>query len=163
MKVWKIKGSRENHSHADGKAGRESNVVSRDTVWNGQSFNAETVQAKWLMESWIGTMVEFRTMEALRENMLRAGMGSIRVRYLGDKDVLLSGQDGILVKDCISANWKALTEFFEVLKPWNKNILRNKAVWMRCKGLPLHLWTFDCFKQVGDNVHTLLDVDEATA
>jgi len=164
VKVWKIKGSRENHVYAESKAGRESNVGSKGTVWEGQSFNAETVKPKWLIESWIGTMVEFRTMEVLREDMLRAGMGSIRARYLGEKDVLLTGQDGILMKDCISANGKALTEFFEVLKPWNKNIMMgNKVVWMRCRGLPLHLWNMDCFKQVADNVGTLLDVDEATA
>jgi len=43
----------------------------------------------------------FSVMEALREDLLRAGMDSIKVRYLGNKDVLLTGQDGVLMNKVV--------------------------------------------------------------
>jgi len=108
-------------------------------------------------------MVEYRSEEALREIMLREGLGYIRVRYLRDKEVLLTGSDGVNLKDVIEGNKEVLAGVFEVLEPWSEKPLQgNKVVWVRCRGLPLHLWTLDCFKQITRIVGTLLQVDVAT-
>jgi len=40
-------------------------------------------------------------MEVVHEELLQEGLGSIRVRYLGDKPVLLTGYDGVQVLDII--------------------------------------------------------------
>jgi len=46
-------------------------------------------------------------------------------------------------------------------KPWNESkVVVNKTVWARCRGLPLSLWTVDCFRKVLHKVGTLVDVDE---
>jgi len=74
----------------------------------GRHFKAQVVNPIWVTESWIGTMVEYRTMEALCEDMLHEGMGSIQVRYLRDKAVLLTPNDGIKLEDFIKDNEESL-------------------------------------------------------
>jgi len=116
----------------------------------------EEVKPAWLLDSWVGTMAEYKTMEVLREEMLREGMGSIRARYLGYKEVLLTASDGTKMKDFVEANNEGLSEIFELLEPWNENLPKgNKIVWTRCRGLPLHLWSLDCFRQVAGIVGML--------
>jgi len=56
-----------------------------------------------------------------------------------------------------------LLEIFEVLEPWTeKPPMGNKVVWVRCRGLPLNLWTEKCFKYITQLVGCLVKVDEMT-
>lgn len=85
-------------------------------------------------------------MEVILEEMLQEGLGSIRVRYLGDKQMLLTNQDGVLLSEVIEASKESLYKIFDTLKPWGESsVVENKVVWTRCKGLPLSLWTLDYF------------------
>jgi len=59
-------------------------------------------------------------MEVIREEMLQEGLGSIRVRYLGDKQVLLTGQDGAPFFEVIEACNESLCKIFNMLQPWGK-------------------------------------------
>jgi len=95
--------------------------------------------------------------------MLQEGLGSIRVRYLGDKQVLLNGQDGASFSEVIEACKESLCKIFYMLQPWGEsNVVGNKVVWNRYRGLPLSLWTVDCFRKILGNVGTLVDMNEAT-
>jgi len=95
--------------------------------------------------------------------MLREGLGCIRARYLSDKVVLLTGEDGVLFKDVFRVNKDALASLFEILRPWNETEPRGiKVVWLRCRGLPLHLWTYDYFQRIACMVEELVEVDKAT-
>jgi len=68
-------------------------------------------------------------MLVLREKMLQEGMGSFRVRYLGDNQVLLSCQDGVKLPKVIKGNKERLFKIIEMLKPWdNGTIIGNKVV-----------------------------------
>jgi len=40
-------------------------------------------------------------METLREQLMRVGLGAIRIKYMGDKVVLLTAQDGIKLKEVV--------------------------------------------------------------
>jgi len=64
-------------------------------VWKSNDIVKIITLTKW------EKVRQFSVMEALREDLLRAGMGSIKVRYLGDKDVLLTGQDGVLMNKVV--------------------------------------------------------------
>jgi len=102
-------------------------------------------------------------MEVLREEMLQEGLGSLWVRYLGDNQVLLTSQDGAKLSEIIETSNESLSRIFEAIQPWSAGTaVGNKIVWTRCRGLPLHLWTVDCFKKILWTVGTLVDVDEAT-
>jgi len=67
------------------------------------------------LESWMGMTAEYRTMDSLCEDLLREGLGCIRTRYLGDKQVILTGEDGVQFKDTFHVNKEVLAQMFEIL------------------------------------------------
>jgi len=84
-KVWRIKDGtkyKEIQALHDGKISKNGDT---ESCWKGQCFSAQTVKPEWLMDSWIGTMVKYRNMEALREDMLRVGLGSVRLLTLMER------------------------------------------------------------------------------
>lgn len=126
--VWNAKEGAEKVNRGRPSGGEE------ESAWKGHSLKVPTVRPVWLVDSWVGTMRVYKRMEVLREEMMRLGLGSIRVRYLGDKAVLLTGQDGTQLKDIVTTNLSALAEVFEVIEPWSEKDLRgSKVVWTRCR------------------------------
>jgi len=142
-----------------------SNAVAKPgkLEWKGKIISSEPLKLSWLQGSWVGTMGDYMPLSVLHEDMLHEGLCSVRVRYLGDKQVLFSSQDGVKLDEVIEGNKERLCKIFVTLKPWGDGIaIGKKVVWTRCKGLPLTLWTVDCFRKVLGNTATLVDVDEAT-
>jgi len=48
----------------------------------------------WLNKNYIGRLCNYNQLDTLKENIILWGMGCLRVRYLGDDMVLLSGIEG---------------------------------------------------------------------
>lgn len=72
------------------KCGRPSEGA--EDSWKYHSFKALVVRPTWLVDSWVGIMRAYRRMEVLKEELMRLGLGSIRIRYVGDKAVLLKAR-----------------------------------------------------------------------
>jgi len=51
------------------------------------------------------------------ERLLREGLSVVRVRYLEDNHMLLTGQDGMRLSQVIEANRESLCNVFKVIKP----------------------------------------------
>jgi len=103
------------------------------------------------------------SMEILHKKLLQEGLGSITTRYLGDKNVLLTSQDGVKLTNIVEASKESLSTIFETIKPWDiVTAVGNKEVWTRCRGILLHLWTVDCFQKILHIVGMLVDIDKAT-
>ena len=84
-------------------------------------------------------------------------------RFLGDNLVLLTSKSGEKIKDIVKSNTEWFDCFFEELKPWSESLaVSYKRVWVRCYGLPIHLWSKECFSKVVEDVATLMEVDEAS-
>jgi len=65
--------------------------------------------------------------------------------------------------EVIEANKDSLCKVFEVLNPWGEgNPVRNRIIWVSCIGVPLSMWTVDCFKKIVHRVGTVVEVYEAT-
>jgi len=121
-----------------------SNAKARKEDWKGQIIIIAPLRLPWLEESWVGVTVEYMSMEFIREELIQEGLGCIRARYLGDKQVLLTGLEGAKLLEIIEGNRETLGKIFEVIKPWNEcNKVEYKVVWASCRGVPLSLWTVD--------------------
>ena len=91
------------------------------------------------------------------------GLGFVWVRYLGDKEMLLIGKEGVQLVEIINTNKDILYKEFEVIRPWGEGkLVGNRIVWMRCMGIPISLWMRDCFRKVVNTVGNVVEVDEAT-
>jgi hypothetical protein len=42
-------------------------------------------------------------------------------------------------------------------------VAKKKRVWVKCRGVPLHVWEEKCFKMMGDFLGEFPDFDLATA
>ena len=52
---------------------------------------------------------------------------------------------------------------FSSLSPWDASfVVDEKFVWVRCRGVPLALWSYQCFETIGSLVGSLVEIDEAT-
>ena len=103
QKVWRVKQTIKDEVQklGDSKSGAK---------WRGQQFSVQEVKPLWLTTSWVGMLREYRIMEAIREHLLHGGLEDIRVRYFGDKAILLTTNEEILMKDLMEENKECLTE-----------------------------------------------------
>jgi len=87
----------------------------------------------------------------------------IKVKYLGDNIVLMMPKAEERMKDIVKLNNDWFVSLFEDIKPWSESLVVSyKRVWVRCYGLPLNLWSKECFSKVAEEVATLVEIDEAT-
>jgi len=160
VKQWRVKTSNQKQEK---RINSKRNSQTSKNEWKGRIISTQPLKLPWLEDNWVGILRDYMSMELLHEELLQDGLGSIRVRYLGDKQVLLSCQDGVKISDIVKISKESLGSIFETIKPWDGGMaVGNKEVWTRCRGIPLFLWTVDCFRKVLDTVGTLVDVDEAT-
>jgi len=75
-----------------------------------------------------------------RAELIKEGMRSTRICYIGDNKVLLMNQDEIFVEKIIINNREKLEENDSIF-PWTKTEFPgNKIVWVKCRGLLISLW-----------------------
>ena len=77
--------------------------------------------------------------------------------------MLLKGENELKIKDAIKENKECFEDLFDTIIPWEENFVAvDNLVWVRCRGLPLKLWNYDCFKHIAALLGTLIEVDEET-
>ena len=61
--------------------------------------------------------MEHVSKEDVREQLMIKGFGLVKVRYLGDKKMLLYGEEGVHMAEIINANKDSFCKMFEVIRP----------------------------------------------
>ncbi|KAK7357685.1 hypothetical protein VNO80_16980 [Phaseolus coccineus] len=85
------------------------------------------------------------------------------LRYLGEKMVLLSCDENGLIGKIIEDNKDWFASMFDSVLPWNVSLAVNERyAWVRCRGIPLQLWSRQCFKCIRALVGKMVEVDQAT-
>jgi len=90
--------------------------------WKGIEFETKETYMKWLSESFIGRLKDYITMETFKEEMLKGGMGFLRIRSLGDNMVLTIGERAEEVGKIIVENRGWFEKLFESIVPCLKLI-----------------------------------------
>ncbi|KAK6645947.1 hypothetical protein PHAVU_L001950, partial [Phaseolus vulgaris] len=135
-------------------------VPEKDTkkVWKAKETSKE-----WLNNCYIGRVSDLSKISGLNESFVLGGLGYIKIKFLGGFHVLLKGENESKIKDAIEENKEWFEDLFDTIIPWEENFVAvDKLVWVRCRGLPLKLWNYDCFKHIAALMGTLIEVDEAT-
>jgi len=108
-------------------------------------------------------MIAELNFEFLQEECFKGGMSMFMVRYLGDNLVLMTPKAARSMEDIVKLNNEWFQRFFDDIKPWSASCVAGyKVVWVKCYGLPLPLWSKECFSKIVGEVATLVEVDEAT-
>jgi len=80
-----------------------------------------------------------------------------------DNYVLLSCNEDGLIGKLIEKNKDWFAGMFVSILPWDESFAVNERyAWVRCRGLPLQLWSNQCFESIRALVGKVVEVDQAT-
>jgi len=162
--VWKEKKgkavempSEKKHTYADVVRGYSQEK------WKGKNVETKHQVLPWMAISMIGHMKPIYNHTRLCEEFIKEGLNMVTVRFMGDSMALLTPKGGERMHDILNQNKAWFDRLFETIAPWSESITaEHKIIWARCFGLPLSLWTKDCFSKVIGEAATLVSIDEAT-
>ncbi|KAK7382657.1 hypothetical protein VNO80_01627 [Phaseolus coccineus] len=99
----------------------------------------------------------------IKESFIMGGFSLVRLRYLGERFVLLSCDDVGVLCNLIEDNKAWFDGLFSSIFPWDDSFtIKEKFAWVRCRGIPLQLWSNHCFVNIGVVVGEVVEIDEAT-
>lgn len=77
--------------------------------------------------------------------------------------MLLSCEEERLIGKLLEENKDWFVGMFASVVPWNGSFtVHERFVWVRCRGISLHLWSRHCFESVGALVGKVVEVDRET-
>jgi len=154
-KVWRAKGTNTYANNVKYGNGNRAQLQNKGSL-NAIQFKADETPREWLKTCHIGRVSDLSKISGLNESFILGGLGYIKVKFLGGFHMLLKGENDMTIKEAIEENKDWFEEMFDFV--W----VRSNDVWVRCRGLPLKLWNYDCFKHITALLGTLIEVDEAT-
>jgi len=164
VEVWREKGGKA--ENVKGKAKQMYAEVVRTPTqdrWRGPNVTTKATILPWMTSSMVGRLKNEVNFEILQEECVKGGMSMFKARYMGDNIVLLSPKAKGRMEDIVKLNKEWFDCIFEDVKPWSESVVaKYKRVWVRCFGLPFHLWSKECLSKVVGEVATLVDIDDAT-
>ncbi|ESW17972.1 hypothetical protein PHAVU_006G002800, partial [Phaseolus vulgaris] len=117
----------------------------------------------WLEGCYVGSLKVVSCMQALKECFVLGGFSHVSIRKLGESYVLLSCDEGEGLSKILTENKAWFDEMFLTVAPWDESFaVKERSVWLRCRGIPLQMWCDQCFFRVGELVGEVVEIDEAT-
>ncbi|XP_057415098.1 uncharacterized protein LOC130709976 [Lotus japonicus] len=117
----------------------------------------------WLERSMVGIIRNLDLIPSLQDAFILEGFKTIHVRYMGDDLALITGPRDMNLEETLDVSKEWLNDIFEVVYTWSPSVAHDHRVtWLRCSGLPLHMWTKECLAHLVSPVGTLMAVDGAT-
>lgn len=82
---------------------------------------------------------------------------------MGDDLVLLTRENSVCWEEIIKGSEDWLKGIFVSVVPWSPSIsLKRRFAWIRCYGIPLHLWKKQSFSQLLTPIGEVFDLDAST-
>ncbi|GKV29684.1 hypothetical protein SLEP1_g38589 [Rubroshorea leprosula] len=136
----------------------------RGEKWAGMEFNVKPEEYAWIEGSYVGIAHSVEIVRNLQEKFFMEGYFSCKIRAMGGKMVLLTGQDKEEVKDLVEMAPDWLRQWFEEVKPWTPQMTaKERYVWIRCQGAPVNVWGSDFFSTMGRSWGNFMCLDDSTS
>ncbi|GFZ02647.1 hypothetical protein Acr_15g0012550 [Actinidia rufa] len=127
------------------------------TSYDGGRLPVPTVKVKelgngWLYRSAIAKISSTRSIVRIQDQLRNLGHAHILVRHMGGDMVVITFKD--LEERGSMFNGGKMTwlkEWFVESSKWEstKSNLCSRLVWLNCHGIPLHLWHYQTFSEIG--------------
>lgn len=112
---------------------------------------------------YIGVVRQPGTAHMVQERLSMQGFFLIKITPLGANKVLMDEMEEGIIPALISDASSWVYEMFEDIRQWSPDDIDNeRAVWVRCHGIPTHAWSYELFHALGRKFGVLLGVDENT-
>ncbi|GKV32990.1 hypothetical protein SLEP1_g41549 [Rubroshorea leprosula] len=136
----------------------------KDQARAGMSFTVQEEEFAWLQGCYVGSVHSIESIPTLQEKFFMEGYFSCRVRAMGGRLVLLEGGDKEEIKDLIELAPDWMGQWFKDIKPWNSSIVaKERFVWLRCQGVPVHAWGHNFFEAIGSVWGNFITLDDSTS
>lgn len=108
----------------------------------------------WLYESVVARLKPSFSMVNFKEEIARKGFGDVKVRMGGGKDMVLTFNSVKDMKVKFQKMQEWLNEWCESAHEWQHGLVfeQERYVWLSCYGVPLNLWSFTTFNNIGKNL-----------
>jgi len=117
----------------------------------------------WLEGCHVGCLKMAPCTQSLKESFVLGGFSHFSLRYLGESYVLLSCAEDEGMSKILTENKVWFDDLFLTVVPWDESFaVKERLVWLRCRGIPLQMWCNQCFFRVGELVGKVVEIDEAT-
>ncbi|GKU92387.1 hypothetical protein SLEP1_g6121 [Rubroshorea leprosula] len=135
-----------------------------DRASAGLEFTVKEEDLQWLEGCYVGIAHSVTIIPTLQEKFLMEGYFSCKVRPLGGRLVLLEGSDKDEIKELAETTPEWLGQWFEEVKPWTPSMVaRERFVWIRCHGVPVHVWGPEFFSTIGAVWGKVISLDDSTS
>ncbi|GKV21472.1 hypothetical protein SLEP1_g31448 [Rubroshorea leprosula] len=130
----------------------------------GLEFTVKEEDLQWLEGCYVGIAHSVTIILTLQEKFLMEGYFSCKVRPLRGRLVLLEGSDKDEIKELAETTPEWLGQWFEEVKPWAPSMVaRERFVWIRCQGVPVHVWGPEFFSTIGAVWGKVISLDDSTS
>ncbi|GKV32054.1 hypothetical protein SLEP1_g40687 [Rubroshorea leprosula] len=119
---------------------------------------------EWLRGCYVGTARSIEIIPNLQEKLYMEGYFSCRLRPMGGKLVLMDCEEKEELRDLVqgAADW--LGQWFIDIQPWTPTaVAKERFVWMRCQGAPLHAWGPEFFEKMAVTWGKFICLDDNTS
>jgi len=160
--VWKPKEQQKKVSYGHVVVSGEFANCSHESA-RATSFNVQVESTSWLEGCFIGCIREVSCMQSIKESFIMGGFSLVRLRYLGERSILLSCDDEGVLERLIAENKAWFDGLFSSVVPWDGSFLvKERFAWVRCRGIPLQLWCSQSFVSINALVGEVVQIDDVT-
>lgn len=154
--VWKPK--------VIGQACKITNGSMHDQMGGELKYEAKVEDMKRLSKAMVGVVIHPGQSYLIQEHFAMQGVSTILVTPLGANMVLLEGSvDDEDFQGYIEEAKGWLQQWFKEIKPWNASIVdEERLVWVRCYGVPSHVWDSDFFSFLTKDIGVFVNSDDNT-
>ncbi|XP_029125646.1 uncharacterized protein LOC114915299 [Cajanus cajan] len=142
---------------------RDGGVEKDDEQWKGYDVKVEEKNNVWLESSWVGRMLDLSLFDKIQETVVPYESRDIKLRYLGDDLVLITGLDEETIKERLHEEDGCLSMLHSIQK-WSPDVaVGNRMVWVRCYGVPLQTWGVEVFSKIVSIHGSFIKLDDDTS
>ncbi|KAL4286973.1 hypothetical protein AHAS_Ahas19G0139700 [Arachis hypogaea] len=140
----------------------------RKVQGNGWTKKLEVVVAKenldWLQKSLIGRTMTAIDFESLKDTVEKNFPQVVQVRKMGAYQAILTFDSFLNAEETYTFKMNSLLRIFHSVRRWDESEKsESRRVWLECFGVPLHVWSVDTFKMLGDMINEWVHITVGTS
>ncbi|GKV45755.1 hypothetical protein SLEP1_g52805 [Rubroshorea leprosula] len=150
--------------HRQPKQRQEWKMKNREEEWSGMEYIVKEEDFEWLKGCYVGIARSVEIVPILQERFYMEKYFSCNLRAMGGKMVLMECEDKEELKDLVQHASDWLGQWFSEVTQWSPSMVaKERFVWIRCQGAPLHAWGPKFFESMASVWGKFISLDDSTS
>ncbi|GLT87925.1 hypothetical protein SLE2022_059760 [Rubroshorea leprosula] len=150
--------------HRQPKQRQEWKMKNREEDRSGMEHTVKEEDFEWLKGCYVGIARSVEIVSILQERFYMEGYFSCSLKAMGGKMVLMECEDKEELKDLVQYASDWLGQWFSEVTLWSPSMVaKERFVWIRCQGAPLHAWGPKFFESMASVWGKFISLDDSTS